>query len=379
MSHKINNIFILVTIFMLMSLFVFSNSVIAKETVVLTVEGMADIKDGDIAAAREVAITDSMRKAVEKAVGTMVDSQTKVRNYQLIEDSILTKSKGYVKDYDILDTKLDNGVYFVKIQAVVVKKILKEDLDAIEFTIKRANDPRIMVTIPEEYLSRPAPDPAAETSIIQVLLDAGFRLVDKNQVEKAKETEAFRRALDGDSKAYKKLGNQYNADLLVIGEAFSEFSDDYEGLISCRARVEVRVVKTDSGEILAANGVHESGADITELTAAKKSLQEAGKKMGNYLVEKIPEKLSEQERSIQISINNINFTDLNNFEEFIKGTHLVKGVYIRDFNSGMAKIDIDTSLSPMRLADIISKWEDLSIEVIGLSGSKLELKKLEED
>ena len=262
----------------------FGLSVNAKNRETVVADGAAAITENDLVRARNMAIDDALRNAVEKAMGTMVDSKTRVENYQTIEDSILLQAQGYIADYKVIKRWIEQSTYFIKVEATVVRKLLKDDLAALELTIKRANDPRVMVIIPEEHISRSLPDPAAETEIIRQMLNANFRLIDQSQVARARNSEIFRRAMSGDTAAYQVLSNQYNADILVLGEAFSERVSQYEGFITCRARVEVRVVRSDTGEILAAHGVHESGVDILESTASKKSLANAGATMAEYLI-----------------------------------------------------------------------------------------------
>ncbi|HEV8539645.1 MAG TPA: hypothetical protein VGQ60_00645, partial [Nitrospiraceae bacterium] len=47
----------------------------------VTADGVAGIQGGDKAIARDNAIQDALRKAVEQAVGTMVASETMVENF----------------------------------------------------------------------------------------------------------------------------------------------------------------------------------------------------------------------------------------------------------------------------------------------------------
>ncbi|MEO0224689.1 MAG: hypothetical protein ABIL76_06330, partial [candidate division WOR-3 bacterium] len=62
-------------------------------------EGVSSINNVSIDVARDRAISDALRNAIEQALGTYIESQTIIDNYQLIEDNILSKSKGYVKSY----------------------------------------------------------------------------------------------------------------------------------------------------------------------------------------------------------------------------------------------------------------------------------------
>src|SRR3990167_4548464 len=73
----------------------------------ITVEGIGAIVKGDLAIAKDNALNDALRKAVEQAVGTLVQAQTLVDKYQLISDEIYTKSQGYIKKYAIISERPD--------------------------------------------------------------------------------------------------------------------------------------------------------------------------------------------------------------------------------------------------------------------------------
>lgn len=360
----------------LVSLVLIAGVGLASDETIVETEGMASIIDGDQARARELAVHDALRNAVEQAVGTLVDAETRVLNYQLIEDSILLKSQGYVSTYSVITSRIESDIYYVLISATIVDQILKDDLATLQLLIQRANDPRVMVIVPEKHGEVMIADPAAETAIIGHLLKAGFRLVDENQTMIARESELVRQAVNGNQEAVDRLVNQFQADLLVIGEAYSELASYYKDFYSCNARIDLRVVRTDTGEILAAHGADGSDVDLSELVASKKSLNLVGEVMAEYLIETLPEMLADQERSIQLSIEGVSFGDLKRLERKLKEAHLIQGVYIRDFSGGYAKIDVETSLLPMELADLIYEWyEEVGLDVMGLSGSKLELKK----
>lgn len=356
-------------------LFFFSPSLMGETGTYVEVEGVGHISGGNLVQARDTAITDALRNAVEQAVGLVLDSQTRVQNYQLIEDSILTRTQGYVSEYQLLESWTSQGMFFVRLGVVVKERILQDDLAALDLIIQRAGDPRVMVIIPEEHLRRAIPDPAAETEIIRQLLEAGFRLVDQGQVTRVRESEVLRQALAGDEEAYQRLGAEYDADLLVIGEAFSELVGTYHGFFSCRARVEVRVVRTDTGEILAAHGIHESGVDITESAASKKSLAEAGATMAGYLISVLPASLADSSRSVQLVLQGVTFMEVQEFFGDLQGMHLVEDVFLRDFTGEGARFDLNTALLPMQLAQEILTLVQLPLEVTGISGSKVELKK----
>ena len=68
------------------------------------VDGIAAIT-GNVTTAKEAAITQAIRTAVEQAVGVYVSSETKVSNFQLISDQIYTKATGFASNWTVLAEK----------------------------------------------------------------------------------------------------------------------------------------------------------------------------------------------------------------------------------------------------------------------------------
>ena len=359
--------------------FTFSNIVYSQGMEVI-VEGMSEVSNGDLVQAKDMAQENALRNAVEQAVGVTIDAETKTENHELIEDSIYSQSRGYVSEYDIIDSRSEGDIFFIEIRAVVKEDILEDDLDDLDLVIHRAGDPRIMVIIPnEEYRqrrwnrTRDISDPAAESAITQKLLEAGFRLIDQNQIEEARDSEKIRRAVAGDAEAIHEIRVEYDADLLITGEAVTEFSEEIQGFYSYRASLNAQVVNTDTAEIVATHGLNQSGADVTETAAAKDSLASAGEKMGDYLLDVIPEAISDVERSVQISVSNVSFSEVNELEDKLKEMRFIDAVYMRDFSASSARFDLNTSLRPNQLARELDSHDDFSLEIIGVSGNKIDI------
>ena len=76
----------------LLSLVLFGAPAYAEDAVKVEAVGQAAIYGKDVAQARDKAIDDARRKAVEQAIGSMVSSETVTENFQLISDKILSNS-----------------------------------------------------------------------------------------------------------------------------------------------------------------------------------------------------------------------------------------------------------------------------------------------
>ncbi|MFP4168481.1 MAG: flagellar assembly protein T N-terminal domain-containing protein [Desulfonatronovibrionaceae bacterium] len=86
----------------------------------VTVVGTAPITAGQ-SQAKQQALEQALRAAVEKGVGTLIDSKTTVENYQVLSDKIYSQASGYVNKYDVLSEgpSPDGSMYSTTIQAVV--------------------------------------------------------------------------------------------------------------------------------------------------------------------------------------------------------------------------------------------------------------------
>lgn len=136
--------------------------------------------------------------------------------------------------------------------------------------------PKVMIIIPESHLSKRIPDPAGETEMIKKFIKAGIKVVDPATYAAIRGQAIVKEALQDPSVAA-SLGVKYGADIVVVGEAFSELVNrNSAGMVTSRARVEARAVRTSDGTILAADGQHAGAAEVAESTSSKAALRNAG-------------------------------------------------------------------------------------------------------
>ncbi|MBI5206430.1 MAG: hypothetical protein HY934_01430 [Candidatus Firestonebacteria bacterium] len=90
------------------------------DAVNITASGIGTIEK-NIKDARDKAIQDALRLAVEQARGVMVKVETEVNNYALVKDEVLSHTEGFVKSYQIIseEEKRDVKIYKVTIVALV--------------------------------------------------------------------------------------------------------------------------------------------------------------------------------------------------------------------------------------------------------------------
>jgi curli biogenesis system outer membrane secretion channel CsgG len=151
--------------------------------------------------------------------------------------------------------------------------------------LKASYIPKVMVILPEFHIMQRLPDPAGETEIIRRLVESGFPVVDAAMYASIKGTSQFDEAAKNPMKAI-ALGKKFGADIVIYGEAFSQRAGVQNGTqVSCRARVEVRAVRTDDATIIAAHGLEAGALDNAEFVASKSALRSAGGLISDYVLE----------------------------------------------------------------------------------------------
>lgn len=133
-------------------------------------------------------------------------------------------------------------------------------LERIKSSLKTEKRPVISVHIAEQHLGRPATDPAAETEISFILQQCGFTIVDSTSTIKP--------------------------ELIFDGEAFSELGMRRGNLVSCKARIELKLRKKENGEVLAVDRQTSVAVDSSEHIAAKAALEQAARELVERMLPK---------------------------------------------------------------------------------------------
>ena len=318
----------------------------------------------------ENAESDALRNAVEKAVGTMVDSNTLVQNSMLVNYEIYTQSKVYINNYNIVEKKRNGDAWEVIIDAVVStdsNSKLMDELTKLGIINRQLRDPKIAVIIPEYHISARIPDPAGETAVIRKLTEAGFsHVTDVSNIRYS-----LNRLAALTNSDFRSLADSLNVDIVIVGEAFSQGVGDVgkfigngrhdTGIMSCKARLEAKIFIVKTGQIIAANGTYGTAADLTEFIAAKKALNDAGEKMGDYIVEQLMGYGSSNNQNFDVIVI---ASDINKITRICKELQNIRGVNsanITNYSNGRANITVKYSGTPQNLFNQLSQAVDFNL------------------
>ena len=78
----------------------------------------------------EQALDNALRNAVEQATGALISSTTKTENDDIVEDKVLSLSRGFIKDYRKLSETKQDGEYKTVVAALITEKQIIETLEA---------------------------------------------------------------------------------------------------------------------------------------------------------------------------------------------------------------------------------------------------------
>ena len=143
------------TLAMLVALVALADVASAAEVKKVRATGQAAIYQNDLSAARDKALDDARRKAVEQAVGAVISSSTVTENFELLEDKIFSQAAGYVRSYVVVDESRDaDGIYSVTIDCEVSAGKIDSDLAAIQNLLAQKQMPRVLVMVSEQNVGQ---------------------------------------------------------------------------------------------------------------------------------------------------------------------------------------------------------------------------------
>lgn len=151
-----------------------------------------------------------------------------------------------------------------KSDQLIAKTVTKEDrLEALKKSLGDKKRPSVVVSVKERHVTQIVIDPAAQTELEWYLKETNFPVVDRFE------------------------GDKSDADILLVGEGFSELGGRFGNLASVKARLEVKAIDRRTGRVLAVDRQTTVALDLTEQIAGKTALQDAATKIAERMLPKL--------------------------------------------------------------------------------------------
>lgn len=356
----------------------------------LTVDGMAPL-GGSRAAARDNAISDALRKAVEQSVGVMLSSETLVENSALVRDGIYSKSQGYIRQYRIVKESATGNDYLVTVMASVGVSELKNDLGALGLLHVRAGMPRVLFMIAERQGGRDTPlywwggdasvTAVSETAMKEEFLNKGFNLVDVTPASIKSGIAAAVKNADVSDEMALEAGRISGAEMVIKGSARAgSAAGAASAVVSYLADVSASAIRVDNGQVLASGRGQGVSRHVSQNVGENNALELAGKDLAKKLIDQILAKWAAEtsgQNQTRIVVRNLkSISDLQKVKAYLtERVGGVQNIVQRSYREGLAVLDIDSKSSAQEIADSLSSTDnpDISLNITKTTPHTIEM------
>jgi len=339
--------------------------------------------------AKDEAIAQALRKAVEQACGVFLTSQSKTEDYQATYDKVFANTVGYIKRHKEPKVWTEDDMTFATVRVLVSTRKFEEDWAAIAHTVDQEDNPRVIVAILES-IRQTDTGPSYEVKehgtvqsrVEDFFIEKGITLKDRATATDVSKRDVLLAALKDDDKQVAALGARFKSDVVLTGRASAKYGKSLEvagqTMYQYTATLSVRVVQTDSATVLVSKsygpvvlntlqrggGEDKALAKLADEAAPKilKAVVEAWRKRGNVM------------RSVQINISGMDYDGWKTFRDEVKKLRGVQGLRLRDITQSIANIDVEYRYSTQNLADNLESLKDTKLEVTEFTANRLKFK-----
>ena len=314
------------------------------------------------------AIKDAKRAAVEKVIGTRIQSDSLMVDLELVYDAVQSRSAGYVTSCEVLKKNSNGGLIEITARVNVSDEPDSALMKDVEL-VMTLNDPRLGVhmeyygddggetlkkypvqveaAIREELIKR------GFTHVVDRKGDVDFVIVGNLTVEKARDVKL---------PSWNKIG----------GDDFKLLDT---GLSRSVASVDCKIKKADTDEVVGEFQARGDGMDATGNEISQQAVTLMAKEAAQQVRGILSREASKVFSSVKISVKADDGEKILMFEEILRQTQGVDSVYVRSFKGGQCVIDVGTDLTPQNLYRSIQQatGNSLSLQMTGLTSITLEI------
>ncbi|NLX14917.1 MAG: hypothetical protein GXY44_14880 [Phycisphaerales bacterium] len=337
---------------------------------------------------QDQAIRAALRAALEKGGKQEIFSDTKVENYQLIHDTIISRAQGLVKNYKIVKgpDRVIGGTVKVWIEADVSKSVLAQSWGEVQNLLNQIGRPKILVWINERIDGRLEEGSALESQIEERLLKSGFDLVARKAVEAIRQKEMDDAAAEDNMPKLQAIAKDFEAHFFIAGTANANqagVEEKYNVPISFyNCDVQVKGFYTDTGKLIASKSIPNTRGGAR---GYKEFSPQAGKmaivNVSQPLVDALYEQMMEQWATaisaggeLILEVEGFNFAAANRLKRALDEIKKVEHVNM-NFSKGLATYRINAKLGADELAELLCEDDfEKMLEIVDLKLNRIQAK-----
>ena len=347
----------------------------SERTVMVTVTGESA---RSFAEAKE----DAFRRAVEAGAGTEVFSDTRVADFALMHDTIVTRAAGYLAAFDVVSQEQRDGVYAVTIRATVAIGRIRDAWGALQILLQRKGRPNLLIVVAEEARGLGDTGNTAEFTLRDRFRERGFDLVDDTALAKVADRDTVHAMVAGDLARAAAVGQQLHAGYVIAGKAIVEKGEPqtpYAGatLTPVTATVSLKAVATDNAALLTSKSEQETVRTGQEpAQAARQALVAAVRRLEPQLLAAILEAWSrdlDQGAKIEVVGTRLPTDLVNALVDSLRATAGIGTASIVDHNPELTTLTVVTRLEPKDLGALMARLAGGRLVVTGVSPGRVTL------
>jgi len=339
--------------------------------------------------AKDQAVAQALRTAVEQACGVFLTAQTKTENYQTVYDKVFANAVGYVIEHKVLKTWADDEKTHAQVRVRVSTQKFEKNWAVIAHTIEQENNPRLIVAI-VEAVTHTAAGPTYEVKengtvqgkLEDFFLAKGITLMDRGTVTQVTKRDVLLAALKDDAKEVASLGARFKADVVVLGRATAKYGKSIRvgdiTMYQYTATLNVRVIQTDSARVLASKSFGPRTVNsLQQAGGGEKALAKLAEDSAPKLLAAVVEawrKRANVSRMVHLSVSGMDYAAWKTFRDEANKLRGVQALRLREITEGVAHVDVEYRYSNENLADHLTELKQTKVEVTEITANRIKLK-----
>ena len=289
--------------------------------------GAARVSGGDMAAARNTAISEALEKGRESYILSRLGSHGVVNNFQRLVREVIPRSGEEIQNFYILAEEAADDAYFVLVRIKINEKAVNDRLRELGILVQKGPGARVLIMVSEHregdalYWWRDPEMPPAfsmtEIAFHNTLGERGFRPVNRNSAPGNAEDLRGRKVLDLGKEDALVWGEAYGADVVITGRC--AIVDSKEASLTVEAyhvKSGKEIYHGHAAELIKQGGEEDPDRVLIALEAAVRNL--AGE-MAPIIIQSMGQE-SEAESQFSITLKGFrSFMQVRSFMEFLEG------------------------------------------------------------
>jgi len=357
------------------------------------VVGTSQIKDGNIQAAREAAITESLVSAVALMTKEVLEVNSLIEYFPQVNEIIYAKPNAFVLDYKVL-TETESGKHYrVLVKARVAGKKIAKQLSNADILRTKVKQPAILFLISEQNLQHDAPrywwgnqmggfEAITESTMADILKARGFPIINHRGAGIGPLTDAGAAATAALSdESALDIGNRLKADVIIMGTSIASPTASVMGdnLKSFKAILNARILRTQNGEELANISRTSVTANLNETAGGREALTMVASLAGDDLAVQLDaawRRLADRPLQVEVFVEGTgNLANFVKFRRALTSISGVGGIRVKEIKPNETTLIIDYKGKAEELAAALMRqnFENFGINIYEITQNNLKI------